>query len=216
MLIADDHGVVTLGLRVLLGGEPDLEIVGEAEDGRKAVAAAATLRPDVVVMDIAMPVLNGIEATRQILAAAPHVRVLLLSAHNDVEYLRRIAEIGAAGYILKSQPLEILAGAIRSARAGRFFVGPDLPAVAGDSVATLSQAVFCQKPLTVREAEMLQLIAEGKANKQSAALLGISIKTVEKHRQSLMTKLDIHDVAGLTRYAIAIGAIEGRHRAFEA
>jgi DNA-binding NarL/FixJ family response regulator len=176
---------------------------------------ALALRPDVVVMDIAMPLLNGIEATRQILAALPKTRVLVLSAHSDEEYVDRVTALGAAGYVLKQSSLVELASAIRTARAGKIYVSPKihwssrrrtggLPGVGGGSPMPTR--------LSAREAEVLQLIAEGKANKQTAALLGISIKTVEKHRNGLMQKLDIHDVAGLVRYAIAVGIIEGRNR----
>jgi DNA-binding NarL/FixJ family response regulator len=216
-LLVDDHTLIRQGVRVLLEAEDDIAVVGEAQDGRQAVAMAARLRPDVVVMDIAMPLLNGIEATRQILEAAPATRVLILSAHSDEEYVERITELGAAGYVLKQSSLEDLAAAIRTAHAGGVYVSPSItrrrPGRVGSTPAAHGpQRTPGPKKLTSREAEVLQLIAEGKANKQTAAALHISIKTVEKHRTSLMTKLDIHDVAGLTRYAIAIGSIEGRDR----
>lgn len=216
-VLVDDHTLIRQGVRVLLESEEDIAIVGEAEDGRHAVEMVAELHPDVVVMDIAMPMLNGIEATRQILAAAPGTRVLILSAHSDDEYVERVAQLGAAGYVLKQSSLEDLATAIRTARADKFYVSPSIakrqrrhaaPASGADGVPPMPSAAR----LSTREAEVLQLVAEGKANKQTAAALRISIKTVEKHRQSLMTKLDIHDVAGLTRYAISIGSIEGRNR----
>jgi DNA-binding NarL/FixJ family response regulator len=227
----DDHTLIRQGVRVLLDAEPDIEIVGEAGDGREAVATALRLRPRVVVMDIAMPLLNGLEATRQILADAPETRVLILSAHNDAEYVARVLEIGAAGYVLKQSSLDDLSAAIRTAAAGGTYVSAEVPrrlrgaatstmnATAGAdgkpaTSVTSGSARFATPPgtsrITTRETEVLQLIAEGHANKQTAAHLGISIKTVEKHRASLMKKLDIHDVAGLTRYAIAVGTIEGR------
>ena len=202
MLLADDHRIVRQGLRSLLDGEQDIAVVGEAGDGRQAVEMTKALRPDVVVMDIAMPRLNGIEATRQILDALPSTRVLVLSAHSDDEYVARVAELGGVGYLLKQSSLSRLATAIRAARLGKLFVGPPVP---GGSVPPRGVP-----RLTTREAEVLQLIVEGRANKQTAATLGISVKTVEKHRQSLMTKLDIHDVAGLTHYAIATGIVEVR------
>jgi DNA-binding NarL/FixJ family response regulator len=215
ILLVDDHTLIRQGVRALLEAEEEMVVVGEAEDGRQAVQMALVLRPDVVVMDIAMPLLNGIEATRQILAALPKTRVLVLSAHSDEEYVDRVTALGAAGYVLKQSSLAELATAIRTARAGRFYVSPritrstrrrtgGLPGVGGGSPMPTR--------LSTREAEVLQLVAEGKANKQTAALLGISIKTVEKHRNGLMQKLDIHDVAGLVRYAIAVGIIEGRNR----
>ena len=210
MLLVDDHPLICEGIRGLLGAEADIAVVGAARDGRQAVEMVARLRPDVVVMDIAMPQLNGVEATRQILDVAPRTRVLILSAHSDDEYVDRALQLGVAGYVLKQSTLEDLGTAIRSAHAGKCYLSP---AISGrlrrraGGTPTAAQAT-----LSRREAEVLQLIAEGKANKQTAAELGISIKTVEKHRQSLMRKLDIHDVAGLTRYAIRVGSIEGRDR----
>jgi DNA-binding NarL/FixJ family response regulator len=217
ILLADDHTLIRQGVRVLLEAEDDLVVVGEAQDGRQAVGMVEELHPDVVVMDIAMPLLNGIEATRQILDAVPGTRVLLLSAHSDDEYVERVMGLGAAGYVLKQSSLEDLAAAIRTARAGRSYVSPSISrrlrrGVRGPAGVRSDPPATTPMQLTSREAEVLQLIAEGKANKQTAAELRISIKTVEKHRQRLMTKLDIHDVAGLTRYAIAIGSIEGRDR----
>lgn len=201
------------GVRSLLEAEADIEVVAEADDGRRAVALALRLRPDVVLIDVAMPRLNGIEATRQILEAWPAARVLVLSAHGDEEYVERFRELGAAGYVAKESSLETLASAIRAAHAREPFFRrteagrPDDATAPGEPPPPVRRL-----DLTSREAEVLQLVAEGKANKQTALILGISIKTVEKHRQSLMTKLDIHDVAGLTRYAIASGIIEGRDR----
>jgi DNA-binding NarL/FixJ family response regulator len=209
--------LIRQGLRMLLEAEPDMVVVGEAQDGRQAVEMVLQLRPAVVVMDIAMPLLNGLEATRQILEALPATRVLILSAHSDEEYVERVTALGAAGYILKKSSLEDLALAIRTAHAGKIYISPSISLRSRrrkSQVLNRRSGLPTAAPrrLTSREAEVLQLIAEGKANKQTAAELGISIKTVEKHRQSLMTKLDIHDVAGLTRYAIAIGSIEGRDR----
>ncbi len=217
VLLVDDHALLRQGVRVLLEAEDDLLVVGEASEGRQAVVLAAALRPDVVVMDIAMPQLNGLEAARQILTAAPTTKLLILSAHGDDEYVDRALALGVAGYVLKQSSLEDLATAIRAARAGERWFSAGVarrpagrgggPKEAGGGTAPLPRA-----RLTSREAELLQLVAEGKSNKQVAAALGISIKTVEKHRQSLMSKLDLHDVAGLTRYAIEIGSIEGRGR----
>ena len=216
-LLVDDHMLIRQGVRVLLEGEDDIVVVGEAQDGRQAVEMVAKLHPDVVVMDIAMPLLNGLEATRQILDVAPSTRVLILSAHSDEEYVERVTGLGAAGYVLKQSSLEDLATAIRTASAGKTYVSPSITRRPRRNVraalgATGEPRSELPMPLTTREAEVLQLVAEGKANKQTAAELRISIKTVEKHRQSLMKKLDIHDVAGLTRYAIAVGSIEGRDR----
>ena len=214
-MLVDDHTLIRQGLRVLLEAEDDIVVVGEAQDGRQAVEMALRLRPDVVVMDIAMPLLNGLEATRQILDAAPKTRVLILSAHSDEEYVERVIGLGAAGYVLKQSSLEDLATAIRTARAGKLYVSPSISLHRrGDAggVTSLRRRSPAPTPmqLTSREAEVLQLVAEGKANKQTAAELRISIKTVEKHRQHLMTKLDIHDVAGLVRYAVTAGIVECR------
>ena len=213
VLLADDHTVVREGLRVLLEAEGDIKVVAEAETGRQAVELTRELLPAVVVMDIAMPLLNGLEATRQILKALPATKVLILSAHGDDAYVEQVMELGAAGYLIKQTSALVLAKAIREVQKGNTFFSPSISrrfrerqqnAFRGAAGGRKKKAVV----LTSREVEILQLIAEGKANKQTAAELGISIKTVEKHRQHLMSKLDIHDTAGLTRYAIAAGIIE--------
>jgi len=211
VLLADDHAVVRQGLRRVLQAEPDIEIVGEAETGRMAVRQAKLLKPDIVVMDIAMPLLNGVEASRQIIKTVSSTRVLVLSCYNDDEYAIQLHEAGAAGYLLKQAAVTDLVKAIREARKGNVFYSPAIARrliahyrKAHKSGASRPQA----NPLTSREAEVLQLIAEGKANKQIAAELDLSIKTVQKHRQRLMDKLDIHDIAGLTRYAVTRGVIQ--------
>jgi len=217
VLLADDHTVVREGIRSLLESEPDIEVVGEAKDGRQAVQLTRELLPAVVVMDIAMPLLNGLEAARQILEAVPATRVLILSAHGDEEYVEQVIRIGAAGFLIKQTSALVLSEAIREVSKGRTFFSPSISRWLRDR-----QQESLDGPagrgrkraagLTSREVEILQLIAEGKANKQAAAELGISIKTVEKHRQHLMKKLDIHDTAGLTRYAIAAGIIQSGGR----
>ncbi len=211
VLLADDHTVVRQGLRGVLAAEPDLEVVAEAETGRQAVQQAKALKPDIVVMDIAMPLLNGVEATRQILKAVPSTRVLVLSCYSDDEYARQLHEAGAAGYLLKQAAVTELVKAIREARRGNLCFSPAISRrLLAQFRRTLTSGTVQQsqaRPLTSREAEVLQLVAEGKANKQIAAELALSIKTVQKHRQQLMDKLGIHDIAGLTRYAIAKGVI---------
>src|SRR6266404_1786675 len=221
VLIADDHTVVRQGLKALLEAEPDITIVGEAENGRQALRLALKLLPDVVVIDVAMPQLNGLEATRQIIKEIPGIRVLVLSSYSDDEYVRQVTEAGAAGYLLKQTAAADLIRAIREARRGNAFFSPAISKRLMEHYReTLVRGVPVRKRsdiLTTREAEVLQLIAEGKANKQIAAELNVSVKTVEKHRQQLMNKLNIHDIAGLTRYAIAKGVIEigAREKALE-
>ncbi len=212
VLLADDHTVVRQGLRALLAAEGDIDIVGEAENGRQAIQLVKKLLPDVAVIDIAMPVLNGLEATRQITRSVPTTKVLILSSYSDDEYVQQLTEAGAAGYLVKQTAANELLKAIREAQRGNAYFSPAIAKRLRDQC---REAFVAGQPghkrtdyLTTREAEVLQLIAEGRANKQIAAELCISIKTVEKHRQQVMNKLNIHDVAGLTRHAIAKGIIE--------
>lgn len=214
VLLADDHTVVRQGLRALLLAEGDVEVVGEAETGRQAVQLAKKLLPDVVVMDIAMPLLNGLEATRQIAKEIPSTKVLILSSYSDDEYVHQLTEAGASGYLVKQTAANDLIKAIHEAKKGNAFFSPAISKRLVDHYreAFLRGSTTPGKrnsdTLTSREFEVLQLIAEGKANKQIAGELCISIKTVEKHRQQVMNKLNIHEVAGLTRYAISKGIIE--------
>lgn len=212
VLIADDHTIVRRGLRSLLQTEPDIEVLGEAETGRQAVQLALELKPDVVLMDIAMPMLNGLEATRQITKQSPSSRVLILSSYNDDEYVHELTEAGGAGYLLKQADFTDVVRAILQAKKGNAFYSPAISRRLTDRYReTIVGGVPAKKRtdlLTSREIEVLQLIAEGESNKQIAAELGISVKTVERHRQRLMDKLAIHDIAGLTRYAISRGLIE--------
>jgi len=211
-LLADDHTIVREGLRALLLSDGGIQVVAEAHNGREAVDMATALRPDVVVMDIAMPLLNGLEATRQILAAVPGTKVLILSAHSDDAYIDRVIAVGAVGFLIKQTSAQILAKAIHEIMAGNSFFSPQIAKRVRDhyQAPEKSGGLMIRKAtgLTSRELEVIQLVAEGQANKQVAAGLSISIKTVEKHRQHLMDKLNIHDTAGLTRYAIARGIIE--------
>ena len=212
ILLADDHTVLREGLRAFLKTVEDFEVVGEATTGREAVELARTLRPDVVVMDVAMPKLNGCEATRQIVLENPTAKVLVLSASSDDAYVARLVAAGAMGFVEKQSSGQVLLRALREVAAGKSAFGPVITKrllqmgrkarEQGLPSGQLSQT------LTSREEEVLQLVAEGAPNKQIAAELGISIKTVDKHRQQLMNKLDIHDIAGLTRYAISSGVIE--------
>ena len=213
ILLAEDHIMLREGLRSLLNYSGDFAVVGEASDGRQAVDMARDLRPTVVVMDISMPMLNGFEATRQILLAAPDTRVLVLSAHSDDEFVARMVAAGASGYVAKQYSGQSLVRALKEIASGHQYFSPSiskrLEAARRKCREDGRPLEKSQRPLTTRQAEVLQRVAEGAANKQVAAELGISIKTVEKHRQQLMQRLDIHDTAGLTRHAIATGVIEG-------
>lgn len=213
VLLADDHTVVRQGLRALLEAEEDMTVVGEAENGRQAVQMVKRLQPEVVVMDIAMPQLNGLEATRQITRESPKSHVLILSSYSDDEYVQQLTDAGASGYLVKQTAANDLVSAIREAKKGNAFFSPAISKRLLEHYrSSINRSPDQTKPtkLTPRELEVLQLVAEGYANKQIAAELFISIKTVEKHRQQLMHKLDIHDIAGLTRYAIAKGIIENK------
>jgi DNA-binding NarL/FixJ family response regulator len=212
VLLAEDHTIVREGFRTMLELEDDIEVVGEAQDGRQAVALVKKLRPAVVLMDIAMPLLNGLEAARQVAKTFPETRVIMLSAHSDDAYVTNATEAGAVGFLLKQTSAHEVCRAIREVYQGKTFFTPSISRRLDrlHSAAPDRSGVMKKKAaqLTSREMEVLQLIAEGKPNKETAAQLGIGIKTVEKHREHLMAKLDIHDTAGLTRYAISAGIIE--------
>ncbi len=212
VLLAEDHAIVRQGLGALLKAAGHFQIIGEARNGREAVELAGKLLPAVILMDIAMPLLNGIEATRQILAANPAAKIIILSAHSDDAYIERMQAAGVAGFLEKQTSAEILTGAIREVAGGKSFYSPAITKRLAKQANLTRNRAGALAPhglrLTSRETEVLQLVAEGLANKQIAAELKISIKTVEKHRQHLMDKLNIHDTAGLTRHAIATGVIE--------
>lgn len=211
VLLAEDHAIVRQGLCALLNSDGGFRIVGEARTGREAVELTRSLQPEVILMDIAMPVLNGLEATRQILTADPAAKVIILSAHSDDAYIDRMTAAGVAGFLEKQTSAEVLTKAIREVALGHTYFSPSIARRLNTSNQPRDRNGLLRpraKSLTARESEVLQLVAEGSANKQIAAKLGISIKTVEKHREHLMAKLDIHDTAGLTRYAIAAGVIE--------
>ena len=212
VLLVDDHNIVRQGLKALLAAEPDITVLAEAQTGREAVHLAGTLRPEVVIMDLAMPLLNGWEATRQIIKAAPSARVVILSTYDSEEHIQQAIAAGAAAYLIKQTAASDLVKAIREVRKGNAFFSP---AIAQQLRQQTCRSLSGEQPpkapnieLTFREAEVLQLIAEGFANKQIAGELGLSVKTVEKHRQQVMNKLNIHDTAGLVRHAVAKGIIE--------
>jgi DNA-binding NarL/FixJ family response regulator len=212
VLLSDDHTLLREGLRLLLERESDIHVIGEAANGRRAVAETKRLKPDVVLLDLAMPVLNGMEAARQIAKEVPSAKVLILSAYNDDQYIEHAIEAGAAGYLMKETVGTDLLRAIREVAKGNAFFSPPIAkrmlkqwqgkSLDGDPVRTKTTL------LTSRQTEVLQLIAEGYATKQIADLLSLSIKTVEKHRQELMNALDIHNIAALTRYAVSSGVVE--------
>jgi DNA-binding NarL/FixJ family response regulator len=211
VLVADDHAVVRAGLRALLEAAGDMQVIGEAENGMQAVQETRRLQPDVVLLDLAMPLLNGVEAARQIVQESPEAAVLILSSYNDAQHLRRAVEAGAAGYLMKESAAADLLEAVRETRNGGSFFSPALFQLLLKGLrggANEPGSAARTTILTWREAEVLQLVAEGYATKQIARLLILSNKTVEKHRQTLMEKLDIHNIANLTSYAVANGIVD--------
>jgi two-component system response regulator NreC len=210
ILLADDHTILRDGIRSILEDEHDMLVIGEAEDGRAAVQLAAQLEPDIVLMDIAMPILNGLEATRQIKRNCPNVKVLALTMHENDEYIRQVLACGAMGYILKDAAARELLGAIRAVHRGEAVLSPAITRLVIEDYLRWGD-IQPQHPddgLSPREQEILQLIAEGYTNKQIAEILCISIKTVQAHRANLMGKLDLHDRGDLIKYAIQKKIIE--------
>lgn len=210
VLLADDHTILRHGIRALLEDEPDMQVVDEAEDGRAAVEQACALRPDVVVIDIGMPLLNGLEATRQIKQKCPQVGVLVLTMHDDEEYIRQMLAAGASGYVLKDTAGQDLIGAIRTVYKGEAVLSPAITRLIIEDYLRWGDGAGGKEmeELTSREREVLQLIAEGHTNREIAGILCISIKTVQTHRANLMQKLDLHDRADLIKYAIQKKIIE--------
>jgi two-component system response regulator NreC len=209
VILADDHQIVRQGLRSLLSMEPDIKVVGEADNGRAVVRLVKELSPQVVIMDISMPDLNGIEATRQILSDVSGVKIIALSMHSDSLFVLNMFKAGASGYLLKDCALEELVKAVRTVMNRKIYLSPSISDIVvkdfviGWSPEDSSSSAY--SILTAREREVLQLMAEGKTTNQIAGSLCISVKTVEAHRKQLMTKLDIHSVAELTKYAIRQG-----------
>jgi two-component system, NarL family, response regulator NreC len=208
--LADDHAVMRTGLRLVLERQPDFTVIGEASDGREAVALVQKEAPDVLVMDIGMPNLNGIEAARQVAAASPQVSVVILSMHSDESYVLRALKAGARAYLLKESAESDLIAAIRAVRAGKAFFSPAVSRMlVEDYVRQLQDRDIedSYELLTTREREILQLIAEGKSNKDVAAVLNLSLYTIETHRGNLMEKLGLHTVPELILYAVRKGVI---------
>jgi DNA-binding NarL/FixJ family response regulator len=208
VLIADDHKIMLAGLRSILEKQTDFEVVGEADNGRKAVQMAQGKKPDVVVMDVSMPDLNGIEATKQIIESLPETRVIALSMHSDKRFVMGMLRAGASGYLLKDCASQELANAIVQVARGKKYLSPEITGVVindfllGDSS---EEVAIAASQLSPREREVLQLIAEGWSTKQIASHLYVSIKTIETHRRQIMKKLDLHSIADLTKYAIREG-----------
>lgn len=210
VLLADDHTIVREGLHSLLKSEEGIKVVGEVKNGREAVALTRQHSPDVLVMDIAMPLLNGLEAARQVISTSGNTtRIIFLSAYSDDAYIEKAIALGASGYLVKQSAFETLPKAIREVHSGKKHFSPVISRRMDAFRENVSGNPTPQaRPLTPRETEVLQLIAEGNPNKMIAHILGISIKTVEKHRQNLMEKTALHDTASLTRHAIATGVIK--------
>ena len=206
ILLADDHAVVRNGFRMILAAQKDLEVVGEASNGREAVALAEKTRPDLVVMDIAMPELNGIEATRQIIQNQPNTRVLALSMQKDAVYVRETLRAGAKGYLLKDSSEQDLLAAVRAVASGKGWLSPGVSdAVLEDYRRHVTDPVDLLSP---REREVLQMIAESRTNKEIATALNLSVYTVEAHRGRIMEKLNLHSIAELVRFALRKGLID--------
>ncbi len=205
ILLVDDHLIVRQGLKALLEQE-HCTVVAEAADGREAIQLAQKLHPDVAVMDLAMPLLNGLDATREILKVSPETRSILLTMHTEDQYVVEALRAGVRGYLLKTQAASDLMQAVREVSRGAVYLSPGISGAIVD--AYLAKTDFPPDPLTPREREVLQLVAEGKTTKEAAVILGVSVKTAESHRTRIMEKLDIHSTSGLVRYAIRRGVIQ--------
>jgi DNA-binding NarL/FixJ family response regulator len=210
IILADDHLVIRRGLRLVLEREPGFRVVGEAADGKEAIQLADSLTPDVAVLDVAMPNLNGIESARQITAASPNTAVVMLSMHSDESYVLRALNAGARGYLLKDSPEEDLIAAIKAVSNGKAYFSPAISRVLVDDYVRQMRKRNVEDSyelLTAREREILQLLAEGKSNKDLAARLNLSVYTVETHRSNLMEKLNLHGIPELILYAVRKGII---------
>jgi two-component system response regulator NreC len=205
VLLADDHILVRQGLKSILDRE-NFQIIAEASDGQEVIRLAETHHPDIAIMDISMPTLNGIDAARELSRSCPKTRVILLTQHEEEQYLHEALQVGVRGYVLKNQVVNDLVHAIRQVSRGGFYLSPGVSQAVVEAYRSKSERP--SDPLSIRERQVLQLIAEGKSTKDVASLLGISVKTAESHRTRLMQKLDIHETASLVRYAIRRGLIQ--------
>lgn len=209
VMIADDHMIVRDGIRSLLEKQPDIEVVAEADNGRTALKHALQLSPDVIIMDIGMRELNGIDASRQIIDKLPDIKILALSMYSDKQFIKGMLKAGASGYMLKDSASRELVDAIRIVANNKVYISPSIAGVvAEDYLERLAEKdASVRSVLTTRETEVLQLLVEGKSTKQTASTLCVSIKTIESHRQNIMKKLNIDNIVGLTKYAIREGII---------
>lgn len=207
ILLADDHAIVRDGLRALLEAEPGLEVVASVTDGREAVAGAARLKPDVVVMDINMPRLNGVDATLALMRLEPPPAVLILSMHGSSEHIYRALHAGARGYVLKESAGSEVVGAVRAVAAGRRYLSERIADVAVDTFLAENRSRGPLDSLSARERQLLQLLAEGRSNSEAARILSLSVKTIETYRSRLLQKLGLGDLASLVRFAIEHGLV---------
>ncbi|MBW1855649.1 MAG: response regulator transcription factor [Deltaproteobacteria bacterium] len=207
IIIADDHKIIQDGLKPMLDSQPDIEVVALAGTGRKAVELTKELKPDLVIMDISMPDLNGVEATIKIVSQCPEVKIIALSMNSDRRYIKRMFEVGVSAYLTKDCSLEELVDAIRIVSTGKKYLSPEISSIVIDESLTQSSTKFSSaySELTIREREVLQLLAEGKSINKISAMLSLSIKTVHTHRKHIMGKLDLHSIAELTKFAIMEG-----------
>lgn len=207
ILLADDHSILRSGLRSLISDEQDMEIVGEADNGQAAIDLARQTKPDIVIMDITMPNINGIQATRRITAELPNTKVLILSVHTDKEVVAEALAAGASGYLLKNCAGDELVKAVRLVLSGKTYLSPDIASVVVDNLVKRisGQGASAASILTPREREVLQLLADGNSTKAAARMLGVSAKTIESHRKQIMDKLEIRSIAELTKFAIREG-----------
>lgn len=206
ILVADDHEVVRRGLCALLRNQPEWEVCGEAGDGREAVEKVLTLKPEVVILDIGMPNLNGLEATRQILKTNPRIKVLVLTLHDSDQVVQEVLNAGARGFLLKTDAARDLVAAVEALRRGKTYFTPKVAAMVLDGYLRRENGTAPERParrrLTPREREVVQLLAEGKSSKEVAVVLGVSVKTAETHRSNIMRKLELHSVSDLVLYAV--------------
>jgi len=207
IMLADDHEIVRRGLCALLSAQPDWEVCGEASHGREAVEKALELHPDVVIVDIGMPMLNGLEATRQILKADPKIKVLILTLHDSDQVVQEVLNAGARGFLLKSDAARDLVAAVEALRRGKIYFTPKVASMVLDGylhrdISVAPREIPTRSRLTPREREIVQLLAEGKSSKEVAVVLGLSVKTAETHRSNIMRKLELHSVSDLVLYAV--------------